>query len=42
MQINVNFSRMGIFSKLRENMKLKRQRLDGVILRAKESPYIIV
>ena len=42
MQINVNSSRKGIFSKLRENLKLKRQRLDGVILHAEEFPYIIV
>ena len=42
MQINVNFSRKEIFSKFRENLKLKRQRLDGVILRVEESPYIIV
>ena len=42
MQINVKSSRKGIFSKLRENLKLKRQRLDGVILRAEGSPYIIV
>ena len=42
MQVNVNSSRKGIFSKLRENLKLKRQRLDAIILRAEESPYIIV
>ena len=42
MQITVNSSRKVIFSKLREHLKSKRQRLDGVILRAEESPYIIV
>ena len=44
MQININSSRKGIFIKLRENLKLKRQRPDGVHMAflAKESPYIIV
>ena len=42
MQINVNSSRKGTLSKLRENLKLKRQGPNGVVLRADESPFIIV
>ena len=42
MQININSSRKGVLSKLKENLKLKRQRPDDAVLCAEESPYIIL